>query len=243
MCIDLKGKNALVVGGTSYIGSCVVKTLLNSDANVIFTGTALSEPRTKENRMKKKFAHYIRYRIGQDQDLKELTKAVRRIFCERLHILIYVPGPVIYKTLSKTSLSELNRLFTENLFGFFEIYKAMDRFLGSNDYARIVAFTCAGSEYLSAKKLMPAYFAAKSALLSILRSLAYELSERKITVNAIAPGIMEGARIPTSRARRKLPSGRKGTCKDIATVLELILSPESGYLTGSSFVVSGGYGV
>jgi len=239
--IDLKGRNALVIGGTSYIGSCVVNTIAELGAKVIFTGSRQSGCKVSAGDSRKKPAHYIRYRIGQEEDLRELTSAVQRIFAQRLHILVYVRGPVIYKTLKETSLAELTKLFAENLFGFFEVYKAMDKFLASNDYGRIVAFTCAGSEYLSAKKMMPAYYAAKTALSSVLRSLAYELSDRRITVNAIAPGIMEGSRLPRGRARLKLPSGRRGTCEDIATALKLILSPKSDYLTGSFLVVSGGF--
>ena len=97
---------------------------------------------------------------------------------------------------------------------------------------------------------LPAYKSSKAAVNAITRSLAQELGPRKIRVNAINPGIVEteglhAAGIPDSDFRKaaeaQTPLGRIGQPQDVATVATFLASSDSGWITGETFLVAGGY--
>jgi len=90
------------------------------------------------------------------------------------------------------------------------------------------------------------YSASKAALIGFTKSVAREVASRGITVNAVAPGLIETditAQMP-DKAREALitqiPLGRMGTPEDVAGLVAYLASEEAGYITGQAFVVDGG---
>jgi 3-oxoacyl-[acyl-carrier protein] reductase len=111
-------------------------------------------------------------------------------------------------------------------------------------YGRILLFGVAGGEHPSAAPLAHAYRAAKTALLTLARGIARDVAPRGITVNVISPGIvrMGGRNRRTFGAlARRIPAGRLGSPGEIARAAVFLLAEESGYITGSNLIVSGGY--
>src|SRR3954454_13065511 len=91
-----------------------------------------------------------------------------------------------------------------------------------------------------------AYCAAKGGLGLLTKVMALELAEHEITVNAVAPGEiatpMTGAEDedPASIERPKIPAGRPGHAREIASAIAYLASPEASYVSGESHVVDGG---
>jgi 2-hydroxycyclohexanecarboxyl-CoA dehydrogenase len=92
-----------------------------------------------------------------------------------------------------------------------------------------------------------AYSGSKAALLGIARTLARELGPYGITANSVAPGSIDtdimGGRLTDERITfmlKELPVGRIGTVDDVAGVVNFLLGPEGGYLTGVTYDVNGG---
>ena len=108
---------------------------------------------------------------------------------------------------------------------------------------RAVFFSAAGAGERTAKLRAPVYFAAKAALVSLVRSLAKEIASSGVTANVISPGII---RHPTSHAasqdrmQGKVPSGRGGTVEDVVPLVLGLLGGEMGYVTGQEIAVDGG---
>ncbi len=110
-------------------------------------------------------------------------------------------------------------------------------------YGRILLFGVAGGDAARAAGRAHAYRAAKIALLTLARSVAQEEAGNGITVNMILPGVIRTgipARKMTPLARR-IPARRLGTPREVARAALFLLSDDSGYITGSTLTISGGY--
>jgi NAD(P)-dependent dehydrogenase (short-subunit alcohol dehydrogenase family) len=110
-------------------------------------------------------------------------------------------------------------------------------------YGRIVLFGVAGGDAPRAAARAHAYRAAKLALLTLARSVAHEEAANGITVNMILPGVIRTG-TPTRSAAllaRSIPARRLGTPQEVARAALFLLSHDSGYITGSTLTLSGGF--
>ena len=87
------------------------------------------------------------------------------------------------------------------------------------------------------------YSASKAGLIGATRSLAIELAKRKITVNSVAPGLIETEMtegLPAEAIAKLIPMRRLGTPEDVAAVIGFLFSEGAGYVTGQVISVNGG---
>jgi len=110
-------------------------------------------------------------------------------------------------------------------------------------YGRVLLFGVAGGEYPRAAARAHAYRASKVALLTLARGLAQEEAAHGVTVNLVSPGIIRsgGRNAAFAELARRIPAGRLGAPREVARVALFLLAEESGYITGSNVIVSGGY--
>lgn len=89
------------------------------------------------------------------------------------------------------------------------------------------------------------YSASKAGLIGAAKALAIELGKRRITVNCVAPGLIDTAmldeHVPVDELLKMIPAGRMGTPDEVAGAVNFLMSPEAAYITRQVLAVNGGY--
>jgi 3-oxoacyl-[acyl-carrier protein] reductase len=89
------------------------------------------------------------------------------------------------------------------------------------------------------------YAAAKAGLIGATKSLSFELAKRNITVNAVAPGLIETdmlAKAPVDELKKVIPMRRLGKPEEVAALVRFLASDDAAYITGQVITISGGLG-
>jgi NAD(P)-dependent dehydrogenase (short-subunit alcohol dehydrogenase family) len=142
---------------------------------------------------------------------------------------------------------EWDRVFAVNVRGAYNITRRVAPGMVERGFGRIVFLSSVSAERGGGVFGAVAYSAAKAAELGFARALARELGPSGITVNSVAPGLIEtditgGALTPERKAQllEQIPVGRTGNVHDVADLITFLCREESGYITGATYDVNGG---
>lgn len=248
--IALHGQTALVTGGSRGIGRAVVRRLASSGAGLIFTYRAQEAAASR-------LVAEIQEAGGRAAAVScdfSLPHAVRDLFarvddqmadlaCDGIDVLVNNAGVTLSKPFAEVTEADYDRVMTVNARSvFFVMQHALDRL---NDGARIINISSISTTYVSGGEAV--YAASKAAVEQFGRSAARELGRRKITVNTIAPGVIDTDLTRASMPPEMLqgmeymtPLGRLGTPDDIAATVVLLASPLAGWMTGQCVRADGG---
>ncbi len=137
---------------------------------------------------------------------------------------------------------EWDDVIQTNLGGLYNVLKPIIMPMISNRIkGRIITLSSIAA--LSGNKGQVNYSAAKAGIIGATKSLALELAKRGITVNCVAPGIIETdmtKNIPTEDLKKIIPMKRIGKPEEIASLINYLLSEEASYITGQVISVNGG---
>jgi 3-oxoacyl-[acyl-carrier protein] reductase len=245
---DLKGKVAVVTGGSKGIGAAIAKALSAAGAAVVVNYASSktdAEHVVAAIAAKGGKAIAVKGDVAKPADVERLFDETKKAF-GRLDVLVNNAGVYKYVPIEQTTADEFNRQFNTNVLGtLFAIKEAVKHF-GPNGGSIINM-----SSVVSLKPVATAaiYSATKSAIDAITRALAVELGPRKIRVNAIAPGLTEtegthdAGMIGSEFQKASLatiPLGRLGQPDDIARVAVFLASDDAGWITGERIPASGG---
>src|SRR6266550_1307359 len=240
----LKGKIALITGGSRGIGAAIAKRLAADGANVAITYTkgadaAASVVKEIERTGRKAIA------IQADAtDAKAVGAAVEKTVATfgQLDVLVNNAGTAIPKTFEETTLEELDRLIDINVRGTFVATQAALKHMQSG--GRIIMIGSSVGERVMVPGLVP-YSATKGAVKIFTQGLAREVASRGITVNNVQPGPIETDLNPATgdwavpqKAMTALK--RYGHVDDIAAMVAFVAGPEASYITGANLTVDGG---
>ena len=137
-----------------------------------------------------------------------------------------------------------DRVLETNLGGFYNVLRPLVMpMVRAKEGGRIV--TIASASGMQGNRGQVNYSASKSGLIGATRSLALELAKRKITVNSVAPGLIETEMLeglPLNELSKLIPMQRLGTPEEVSGVVEFLFSDASSYVTGQVISVNGGLG-
>ncbi|MGK5680540.1 SDR family NAD(P)-dependent oxidoreductase [Actinoplanes sp. URMC 104] len=142
---------------------------------------------------------------------------------------------------------EWDRIFAVNVRGSYNITRRLAPGMAERGFGRVVFLSSVSAERGGGVFGGVAYSAAKAAQLGFARALAREVGQYGITVNSVAPGLIDtditaGKLDPERKAQiiAGVPSGRAGTVADVADLITYLCREESGYITGATYDVNGG---
>jgi 3-oxoacyl-[acyl-carrier protein] reductase len=163
---------------------------------------------------------------------------------DRLDILVNNAGMSIDNLLLRLKPDEWDQVMAVNLRGTYSCTRAAARTMLRAHYGRIINITSVVGVMGNAGQA--AYAAAKAGIIGFTKSMARELASRQVTVNAVAPGLIETemtAYLPEDRRSEYLqliPVGRLGTVEEVAELVGFLARPEAGYITGQVIGINGG---
>ena len=240
----LKGKTAIVTGGTRGIGFAIVKKYLENGANVVLAG---SRQESVEKALKQLSAYEGRI-MGIWPDLCD-PEAVARDFAAvkerfgRVDILANNAGVSSRTSLYEYTLEEFSKIMEINVKAVFVCSQAAARIMKGQGGGVIINTSSMVGEYGQPSGC--GYPASKFAVNGLTKSLARELAKDQIRVNAVAPGVTRTdmvAALPqemVDRISAGIPLGRMGEPLDIANAYLYLASDLASYVTGITLRVDG----
>jgi NAD(P)-dependent dehydrogenase (short-subunit alcohol dehydrogenase family) len=242
----LKGKVAVVTGGSSGIGLAIAKRFVEEGAYVFIVGRRQTELDKAAGTIGKNVAA-VQADVSKVADIDRLYKEVAAtkgkidIVVANAGIVEMVPTPAV-------TPEHFDKTFNTNARGtYFTVQKALPIM---NDGGSVVLV--GSGVWLKGYPAYGTYAATKAALRCFVRTWTTELKDRKIRANVISPGAVEtpiiDGQFPTKEAANAarewfksiIPLGRLGEPKEIASAALFLASDESSYVLGNDLVVDGG---
>ena len=239
---DFKARRALVTGGSRGIGAEIVRQLRARGAEVAFT--YLHSDHDAKHLADESGAYAIFGDVADENDTARVLNEARMLLGGSIDTLILNAGISVSGLLTDLSLDEWNRLFAVNVTGAFLYARAVIPDMVRRQFGRIV--TVSSIWGMVGASCEVAYSATKAALLGFTKALAKELGPSGITVNAVAPGVidtdmMAGYREEDRRAlAEETPMCRLGTPSDVASAALYLASAEASFVTGQILSPGGG---
>ena len=242
MNFNLENKKVLITGSSGGIGTALVNKFIDSQARIICT----SSNQTNLDKLKTKYGNSNYYYLLDFSDSDLLSKNIKIISNEHpdIDILINNAGVTsdnLFLRMKETQWEEVVKInLNSNFYIIKEILPNMIKRKSGNiiGITSVIAFTGNPGQ--------ANYAASKSALVSMYKSIALEVSSRNIRVNSIAPGFIKTnmtdklSDLQTQEIMKKIPMKKLGKPEDVANTALFLSSDMSSYITGQTFHINGG---
>lgn len=244
--MDLKGKTAVITGGSRGIGKAVCLELAGHGTNIVLCYAGKEDAAAETVAACEALgvaACAVRCDVSKEDDVKSLMDTAVKTF-GRIDILVNNAGITRDGLLMTMREDAFDAVVDTNLKGTFLCMKAVARAMMRQRYGRIVNLSSIVGLRGNAGQVN--YSASKAGVIGMTKSVAKELASRGITVNAVAPGFIDtDMTAALSEAARtsllgNIPVGRLGAAEEVAKAVSFLVSDEAAYITGQVLAVDGG---
>jgi 3-oxoacyl-[acyl-carrier protein] reductase len=241
-----KGRVAIVTGGGRGIGRAIAVRLAGEGANLAISylsnddAAAETAEGVRESGVE---CELFKGDVSSSGDVGALFKSVSEAF-GRVDILVNNAGITRDNLMMRMKEEEFDEVLRTNLKGTYLCTRAALRPMVRARWGRIVNVSSVVGLVGNAGQAN--YAASKSGIIGFTKSVAREVAQRGITVNAVAPGYVETELTGSlsekvkDQIRGQVPAGRFGAPKEVAEVVAFLAGEEAGYVTGQTIAVDGG---
>lgn len=241
-----EGDTAVVVGASGGIGGAIARELIGGGCDTVVTyqrNRAAAEALVELGRERGRRCLALQVDLRQPAAIRE---ACARALDELgpPSIVVYSAGILRDRPLAQMESEDWDAVIETNLSGAFHLLRQLSPAMMRRQRGRIL--TLASVAGLFGQPGQVNYAASKGGIIAMTRALARELGPFNITVNAIAPGIVETdltePLAPSLKRQylQRIPLRRFATPEDVVPLARLLLAPDGGYITGQVMVVDGG---
>lgn len=236
---DLHGKVALVTGASRGIGRAVAGALAEAGADVAVNYIAREEEARETLALVAgagRRGMLVRADVSNSSQISEMTGAVERGLGP-VQILVNNAGIAIRKKLADLTEQDWDRVIAVNLKSAFMLIQAVFQGMCESGWGRIVNISSTAAQ--TGGITSPPYVASKAGLWGLSHSYATQLMACGVTVNTVAPALIETDMVREIEARPDLiPIGRFGGAEEVADAVLMLV--RNGYMTGQTINVNGG---
>jgi len=248
MEISLKGRSAVITGGSRGLGEAMAKTLAGAGAQIAL----VARDRARLERVRDEIAatgavaEVFVGDVTREDDVARVAEEIKARFGNP-QILINNAGTNIRKNLVDFTLEEFRSVIDASLISTFLMSRALVPGMKGTGYGRVINMTSTMGHVSIAGRT--AYSSAKAALLGLTKALALELATEAITVNGISPGptgtdmnlpLMNNPEL-NAQIVANVPLARWGKVEEIGALACYLCSDAAGFITGTDILIDGGW--
>ena len=231
-------RRALVTGGTSPIGEAICRALAREGCTVIVHAHSQAQR-----------AAALAAEIGGSPAVFDLTDhdatraAVEALVAPApIQVLVHNAGAHEDVPMAAMTEAQWRRVMAVSLDGFFHVTRPLLLSMMGTRNGRIVAMSSVSA--IMGNRGQANYAAAKAGLIGAVRALSLECAPRGVTVNAVAPGLIESpaiaAAVTPETVRQIVPARRLGQAEEVADLVAFLCSDRAAYITGQTISINGG---
>ena len=235
-------KTALVTGGSGDIGSAICKRLaLQNNHVIVHSNSNYHKAQAVSDEIKEQggCAEAIAFDVTDHETCTRKLKAL----CEQqpIQIIVNNAGIHIDAPLAGMPVNDWRKVIDVTVNGFYNVTQPLLMAMIATRWGRIINMSSISG--VMGNRGQCNYAAAKAALHGATKSLALELASRKITVNTIAPGVIQGQQsesiFSAEQIKAMVPMKRAGTPDEVAALTAFLCSDDASYISGQIIGING----